>query len=287
MSYYYNSTSISSRRRQKPILPLYHVTLVIGIILGIGSLFFMSSQYDLVSGNTVKLGLGTLITLCLTIATYCFLVSININIDWTQSDATMMTLFSFIWLILGYTALTQATLRYLNVKLDKSQIKVEEFKVKERHKYVHRGKRGTSYSYAIDVVAPDGSGPRREIKLHGQRELDKFEVGGGCSLRTKTGYFNCPYIVELGYSPAPKEEKPKAEKNNAGRTSSREASKSANNYRSTYRREKTPEEKVGISFRDDSYYSNSYSPSYKDKQENSDNTSSSKAFNRKLSGSNY
>ena len=114
MSYYYNSTRISSRRRQKPMLPIYHVTLGIGIILGIGSLFFMSSQYDLVSGNTVKLGLGSLITLCLTIATYCFLVSINIKTDWAESDAVMVTLASFVWLILGYTALTQATLRYLN-----------------------------------------------------------------------------------------------------------------------------------------------------------------------------
>ncbi len=286
-------------RRREENDPLLTVAIIIGMVSMLISLFIISNSYDLVNGGMIRFGLTALVAIALTMLTLSILNFSPMSlIEDGESNKITNAVIAIFWICIGYGAVTQATLRFLNVRLDKSEEKVEEYVVKEKHRYVHRGKKDKiSYSYALDVSLPGSDRKVKEIKLHNQRELDKFNNGDYVITKTREGYFHCPYITEVSSRPAPKREKYEdMEKKSDSRSSAnrrpvragssaREARKAYDDYFGKNTSKSSTATKDEVDFSSDDYYSNGYKPSYKNSS--TDESARSRAFNRNLNANDY
>lgn len=286
-------------RRQEESDPLLTVAIIFGMVSMLISLFIMSNSYDLVNGGMIRFGLTALVAIALTMLTLSILGFSPMRlIEDGESNKITNAVIAIFWICMGYGAMTQATLRFLNVRLDKSEEKVEEFVVKEKHRYVHHGKKNkVYYSYVLDVSLPGSDRKVKEIKLHNQRELDKFNNGDYVITKTKEGYFHCPYITQVSSRPAPKREKyedmeEKSESRSSFNrrpvrtgSSARETRKSYNGHYNNTSKSSTASKRDEVDFSSDDYYSNGYKPSYKNSS--TDESARSRAFNRNLNANDY
>ena len=287
-------------RRQEENDPILTVAIIIGMVSMLIALFVISNSYDLVDGGMVRFGLTALVAIALTMLTLSILGFSPMRlIEDGESNKITNAVIAIFWICLGYGAITQATLRYLNIRLDKSEEKIEEYVVKEKHRYVHHGKKNKiSYSYALDVSLPGSDRKVKEIKLHNQRELDKFNNGDYVITKTREGYFHCPYIMEVSSRPAPKREKYEdMEKKSVSSSSfnrrpvrtgssAREARKDYDDYfGKNTSKSSTASKRDEVDFSSDDYYSNGYKPSYKNSS--TDESARSRAFNRNLNANDY